>query len=151
MTDPSAALQKAVFAALRGDDRLKAWFAAPARKDPATEVRVFDRVPADPQRRAGAPFPYLHIGAGDDLVQDDSDDCHDSAETTLNVHVWSRALGEIEAKELAAHVARILDAELELDGHQVISHRLIAVRGVSNPDGLTTHRVVSVAYVTSPF
>lgn len=151
MTDPSAALQRAIFDALRSDARLIAWFASSARATPATAPRVYDRVPADPTTgRCSAAFPFLHIAAGDDQVLDDSAQCEDSAECFSPVHIWSRAVGSIEAKELAAHVIRILDAEIPITGHSVISHRISDARGVDSGDALTTHRVVTPAYVTSP-
>lgn len=150
MTDPSAAIQKAVFAALRDDPDLQAWFAAPAREKPAEAPRIFDRVPVDGQRRMVGPFPYLVLGGDDDQVLDDSDGCHDSAETFVTIHGWSRAVGATEAREMMAHVVRILDAEIPITGHAVISHRVEAVRGAPGQDGLTTHRVATVVFVTSP-
>lgn len=151
MTDPSADVQRAIFAALRGDAQLIAWFASSAREKPAEAPRVFDRIPADPTTgRWIAAFPFLHIGGGDDQVIDDSAQCEDSAECLAPVHIWSRAVGSIEAKELAAHVIRILDDEIAITGHRVISHRISDARGVDSGDALTTHRVVTPAYVTSP-
>lgn len=151
MTDPSADVQRAIFEALRGDAQLIAWFAASAREKPAQAPRVFDRIPADPNTgRWSVTFPFLHIGAGDDQVIDDSVQCEDSAECFAPVHIWSRAVGSIEAKELAAHVVRILDAEIDIAGHRVVSHRISEARGVSSGDALTTHRVVTPAYVTTP-
>lgn len=149
MTDPGAAIQKAIYAALRADELLTGWFAA--RPASASKPRVYDHIPADRQTGKPSPsYPYLHIGEADDQALDDSDDCHDIAETFFTVHIWSRAIGSIEAKELAAHVVRVLDAPIAIEGHGVISHRIEKSQGVGNPDGLTNHRVVTVVYSTSP-
>lgn len=150
MIDPSVPLQRALFAALRQDALLVAWFASADRETPAEAPRVFDRIPRDEFDRPDVSFPYIHIGADDDQVLDGSDSCHPISECFANVHCWSRALGSVEAKELAAHVARILDAEIAVEGFSVITHRIEKTVGVPERDGLTKHRVVTPVYELSP-
>lgn len=144
MIDASVALQKAIFATLRADPALIALFAP-------DEVRVYDRIPADPATgKVTAKFPFIHIGEEDDQVLDDSDQCHALGEHFASAHIWSRAVGRTQAKTIAAAAAAALDAPLDVEGHVVVTHRIEAVRAAPGGDGLTSHRVVSAAWVIAP-
>ncbi|MFZ4605154.1 MAG: DUF3168 domain-containing protein [Caulobacter sp.] len=144
MIDASAALQTAIFTTLRADAALVALFAP-------DEVRVYDRIPADRDTgKVTARFPFIHIGAEDDQVLDDSDQCHVLGEHFASAHVWSRAVGRVEAKQIAAAVAAAVDAPLAIEGFAVISQRIEGIRAAPGGDGLTSHRVVSAAWVIEP-
>jgi hypothetical protein len=132
MIDPLLPLQRGVSAALAGDTSLQGYLGS----DPP---RVFDRVPKDPT------FPYVTIGK-DELVPI-GDECHDLAEVFAHVHVWSRAPGAVEAKQIAALVAAILDVDLAVTGHTVRQRDVRSTRVMSDPDGLTTHAIVTVRYI----
>lgn len=135
MQDPSVPLQKAIY------DALSAEFGA--------EAGVYDQVPADSAGRVTAKFPYLTIG--EDLVVSDADQCHDPSTCYQTVHVWSRAVGRVEAKRLMARAVSVLDAMLVVEGFQVIAHAVDqGPQDVAGPDPLTTHRVATMAYKLGP-
>ena len=141
------ALQRAVFAKLTADDGMRAAFGGDA-------PRVYDAVPpplpsetdAAYQRRLR--FPYVTIG--DDEIIDDSTSCATAYEAAVTVHVWSRAVGRIEAKRIAGAVRDALDAALLLDCHVVTEHAHRSTRFVRDPDGVTTHAVVELRYLIDP-
>lgn len=132
MIEPSLALQKAVVAALKADAALQGLVGG----------RVFDRVPGD------AAYPYVSLG--DETVVDDGDQCHAGAETSLTLDVWSDEVGRVQAKQIAARVAAVLDAELAVDGHQVVVHAIEQVRHFPGTPDLIAHSAVVVRYVTAP-
>lgn len=141
MQDPSGALQKALYAVLSADAALTAITGG--------EVRVFDRVPVDRLGRVmTAAYPFVQLGGGQ--VLDDSDGCADGADTEFEVHAWSRAVGQLEAKRMTDRIAQVCDVPLEPEGHEVVVHEVVSIRAVLNPDGLTTHRVVTLRYLTNP-
>lgn len=127
MTAPSVALQKAVVAAL------KAVLAAP----------VFDRVPPSDE------WPRVVIGEGQELPN--RADCMNGREIYLDVHVWSRDVGQGEAKRIAGQIADALDdADLTLDGNAIDLLRLDGARFLRDPDGRSSHAVVTIRAFTQP-
>lgn len=138
IVDPSAPLQKAQFAALTTDARMVAFFA------PATP-RVYDRPPP----KADRVYPYVTIGA-DDQVLDDSAEGLDGVEVYTRTHVWSDAVGVVEAKRLTAIVNAVLDAPLAVEGHVVVVHDFESIQPGASADPLISHRVVEHRYLTEP-
>lgn len=135
MIDPSLPLQKAVFDALT------------AALDPA--IGVHDAVPLDPNGRISASFPFVQIG--EDHVLSEADQCHDAASAFATVHVYSRAVGKVEAKRIMATVCAVLDVKLTLEGFQVITHQVDdGPRHMTDLDGLTSHSVVTFRYRLGP-
>jgi hypothetical protein len=135
MIDPSLALQKAVFEAL-----------APVL---AGVAGVYDRVPVDPAGAVAAAFPYVHIG--EDHILAATDQCHDAADAFAVVHVWSRAVGKVEAKGVMAIVVAALAANLVLDGFAIITWACTdGPRHMTDLDGLTSHSVVTFRYRLAP-
>lgn len=134
MSAPDTALQRAMYAAL---------IAAP---DMVALVggRVFDRVPAD------AGFPRITFGEMQTI--DDDGDCVPACEVIATLDVWSRAVGSLEAKDLCWAVRRALDdAPLDLGDHALVSLDCDGSRIFTDPDGLTTHGVVTFrALIESP-
>lgn len=134
MSDPSEALQRAIYDRLRSDAAVAALVAG----------RVFDLVPQDNPPA----FPYVSFGAFQ--VLDDSAGCIDGAEVFVTLDVWSRSQGTVEAKRICAAVASALhEADLPLDGE----HRLVEItRNSSNvfmdADGLTAHGVITLRALT---
>lgn len=126
MSDPSLALQAAVFAALNS---------APA----VAGGRIYDRVPPSPV------FPYVSFGEGD-TVGDDNE-CFASSEATVTVHVWSRALGLPEVKGIAATVRDRLSIALAVTGFRVTNGEHVITRFLRDPDGITSHAVVECRYL----
>ena len=93
MRDPSLAIQKAVYQALRSHPGVTGMVAQ----------RVYDQVPD------GVAFPYCQIG--DDVVQAE----HLWAIVTITVYGVTQSVGMPEAKALAAEIKACLDAGLTLD------------------------------------
>lgn len=126
MPDPSLALQKAVVTKLR-----------------LIHDNVFDRVPED------NPFPRITIGEGQ--VLPDNSDCRRGSEVTLQVDVWSRAVGFPEAKDLASQVRDALDdARLQLDGHLLDLIEFDNSQVLRDPDGITSHIALTFRALTQP-
>lgn len=124
MSDPSFDLQCAV------NQRLRAVV-------PAVASRVFDEVPQD------VAFPYVEIGNGQTV--DDGAQCHDGVEVFLDLHVWSRAAGQPEAKTIAGAVRGALhEAELDLGASwQFLEIAHQDTRYLKDPDGRTSHAVLT--------
>jgi hypothetical protein len=133
MNDPSLAVQKGVYAA------------ASAALDP--DAKVYDRVPLA-NGKVSADFPYAHIG--EDQVVPETDQCHDAFSVFVTVHVWSRAVGKVEAKRLMARLVAALAVNLPLDGFQVIANRVTDIRHMTDADGLTSHSVATIRYRLGP-
>lgn len=123
----SVALQKLVFDALRADATVSAQIAG----------RVYDRVPAEPT------FPYASFGAYD-FVSDDAD-CIDAGEHTLQVDVWSRAVGRVQAKQITDAVRHALHGhEADMGTYGLVEMRADFAQVIGDPDGLTSHGIVIV-------
>lgn len=124
MADPSLALQGAINLKLRADVV-------------GLGGRVFDQVQAD------VALPYLEIGEFHTL--DDGAQCIDAVEVFATLHVWSRAVGQVEVKTLASAVRGALhEAELDLGAawqFLEIAHQ--DTRYLKDPDGLTSHAVLT--------
>lgn len=124
MTDALAEVQRAVFGVLRNATAVKA--------------AVFDRVPPSD------PFPRITFGPG--LVIPDDADCVRSLEVFLQIDVWSRAVGAIEARKIAGEVYSLLhDTEPALAGFSWVEPlRMESRRDLGDPDGLTTHVAITL-------
>lgn len=133
--------QKAVVARLASDAALKALIGDPAR--------IFDDIPSDGSGRPKAAFPYVSIGAAQDVP--DLADEYDGSELFLDLHVWSRAVGFGEAKRIAsALTARLHEADLTITGHRVLLIERGEQRFLRDPDGLTRHAVLTIRALTEP-
>ncbi|EJW12735.1 gene transfer agent-like protein [Rhodovulum sp. PH10] len=124
--DPSLALQGAIVAALK---------ATPA----VAGGRVLDDVPLE------AEFPHLQVGEGE-TVGDDTE-CLVSSEVTMQVHVWSRAVGFPEARRIAGEVRARCTTAFALEGFTVVLAEHLQTRFLRDPDGLTSHAVVEFRYL----
>ena len=137
--DPSAAMQVAVFVALTGSASLQALVGL----DPETQlVRAYDRPPDNPT------FPYLTIADGH--VVNDWAEGIEGSEVYQDVHVWSRAVGHVEAKTIASAVRAAMCQLLQPVGHRIVVFEYVNTRHMTDPDGVTAHSVVSVRYSTEP-
>ena len=123
---PHLELQKAVVAALKADAALSA----------LVGDRVYDRAP---QRVV---FPYVAIG--EMQVLSDDVDCISGFEVYLTIHVWSRAYGRVECREISSAIYDVLhEAELNLNGLAFVEVRLRDMTDLADPDGESTHGVVT--------
>lgn len=135
-TDPSLALQGAFVDAI---------------KSLATEAgdRVFDRVPRDTTGKVTATFPYVSLGDGD--VSYNGADCYDGSDVSMTVHVWSREPGFPQCKRIASAIrAGLNNAELALVGHTLELLELDRANYLRDPDGLTSHAVMTFRALTQP-
>lgn len=132
MADPLLELQGAIVSHLRGDS------------PPLLSCDLFDRIPA------GAAFPYASFGPADALTDDA--ECLTSYEVTLQIDVWSRAVGYPEVKTLAAEVRDNLhEAELALSENALLTIVHRQTRVFRDPDGITNHAALTfTALVEQP-
>lgn len=135
MNDPSLPLQAAVYAALVAEL--------------GSAAGVHDRVPLDQAGKVTADFPYVHIG--EDQVVSDADQCHDASTAYATVHVWSRAVGKVEAKTIMARVCSALDTRLTLTGFEIVAHGVDdGPRHLTDADGVTSHSIATFYYRLGP-
>ena len=126
----SAELQKLLFDTLKADEAIMALAGG-----------VYDRVPIDPYKGKTA---YISFGPSD--VVDDGADCIDSGVHTFQIDVWSKAVGQVEAKRLVDLIHKALhEQELELSENALAEIRVDFRRVFTDSDGLTTHGVASVS------
>lgn len=136
-TDPSLTLQGAIVGALK---------AAPA-VTAIIDDRVFDRVPRKPDGSPDVQFPYVAFGDGQVLPE--LAECTDAADSFITLHIWSRAVGFPECKRLGAAVTAALhDATLTLADGTLQSLLLDSSRYLRDPDGLTSHGILTFAALT---
>lgn len=122
-------LQKLLFATLSGNAGIM-----------AVTGGVYDRVPADPYKTKTA---YVSFGPSD--VVEDGADCISSGEHTIQLDVWSKAVGQVEAKRLVFLIYKALhEQELQLTENALAEIRVDFRRVFADPDGLTSHGVVTV-------
>ncbi|MBP0438422.1 DUF3168 domain-containing protein [Tianweitania sediminis] len=99
-------------------------------------TRVYDAVPKKPD------FPYVTVGEGDE-TSDDAD-CVNAFEISLDIDVWSRAVGFPEAKRIADAIRRALKGpELALQDNALVEFRHRQTRTFRDPDGQTSHAVLT--------
>jgi hypothetical protein len=101
--------------------------------------RIHDRVPESPV------FPYVSIGA--EQAIDDSNSCGDGWEVFSDVHVWSRAVGYVEAKRLVAQAVDRIKTITAISGFTLVAIEVEDTRVFRDPDGLTSHGVVSTKFI----
>jgi hypothetical protein len=132
MSDPALAIQKTYVA------RLKAAV-------PAVAGRVHDEAPQT------VAFPYLQVG--DIQTLEDGADCLDAVECFVTLHVWSRAVGSVEARQIAGHVRAALHEwlpALDADGFRCVEAMHRDTRVMRDPDGKTTHGVLTFRLLVDP-
>jgi phytoene dehydrogenase-like protein len=128
MSDPSLAMQKAIVARLKSHSGLSALISQ----------RVYDRAPQD------AVYPFVQVGYFQTV--DDGAACVDGTEIFIELQVWSRSVGQVEAKSIASQVRSALREWLPtLDDPFVaignIEHE--NTRFFGDGDGITTRSVVN--------
>ncbi len=122
MSRASWALQQAVFAELAVNLDVQSLLGNPPR--------IYDAVPR------GSAFPYAVIGDGEENDWSTASDT--GSEHILAIHVWSRAGGHREAKEIAEAIRGALDgAALALAGETLIDIRFLSADYARESDGET--------------
>lgn len=99
--------------------------------------RVYDRVPDKPD------FPYISFGSSD--IVDDSADCIEAETHTIQLDVWSRAVGKGECKNLVDGIKKALQRdEPVIADNAIVEMEVRFTQVVPDPDGLTTHGIIQV-------
>ena len=134
MTAPAAEVQKAVHAALSGDAGVLALLGS---------ARVYDHAPPN------VPFPYITFGRTS--IYDWSTGTESGTEQLLTLHVWSKGKGKKEAHALVDAVGqRLNDADLALDGHELVNLRLEFSEVRFDEDQSVHHGLLRFRAVTEP-
>lgn len=127
---PQADLQKLLFSTLNGNTEIMAQCGG-----------VYDYVPSDPWKGKTA---YISFGPSD--VVDDGADCITSGIHTFQIDVWSKAVGQVEAKRVVDLVYRALhEQELAMAESALVEIRVDFRRVFPDRDPLITHGVLSVS------
>lgn len=130
-TDPSFGLQQAIM------DKLKA---APAVAALVAD-RIFDRIPNVPT------FPYVSFGNTE--VNPVSAEGIDAADCFITLHTWDRFKGFDKTKMLGPQVINTLhDEPLAIGEGGVKSLLLDSVNYIRDPDGLTSHGILTFSVLT---
>lgn len=122
-----------------GPEVQKAIYDALTAAPPVAGGRVYDAVPES------AVFPYVTIG-GEQIVAD-GNTCGDGWEVYADVHVWSRKPGFPEAKGIAAAAADRVTAITSIAGYSMVDVEFQDQRALRDPDGLTSHIVISFRFI----
>lgn len=131
LTDPSADIQAAIAALLLADPDIKA----------LVKDRVFDRIENVPE------LPYITIGEAQ--VIPELAECTDAAESRITIHTWSRFKTFKAVKSLGKIIIRLLhDGDLAISDGNVQSMLLESARYLRDPDGLTSHGVLTFSLLT---
>jgi hypothetical protein len=129
VADPaSLALQKALVARLRAEVASLAG-------------RVYDRAPQE------VAFPHVELGAIEIVDAAAAGDCVEPLEATVTLHVWSRATGAVECRRIAGAIRAALRGwtpDLTAEGWRAAPVEVGQLRDMEDPDGLTTHGVVTL-------
>lgn len=128
MKDPISDLQIAIIQRLQTDDAVKERIAG----------RIYDRVPQE------VIFPYLSVGPSNQVIA--ATDCFDLSDINMQLDVWSRQPGFYEARQIASEVISALcKRPLQLIDNVLASFELVINRSLRDPDGLTSHSVLTFA------
>ncbi len=128
----AAALQKALFEALKNDGQLIEILGG---------ARVYDQVPPR------ASFPYVTLG--DTVSRDWSTASEEGGEHFLNIRIWARESGRKRVLDIAARIATRLDeSPVTPDGHRLVNLMLTevltrAVDGLGGYLGAMRYRAVT--------
>ncbi|MBS9719888.1 DUF3168 domain-containing protein [Tianweitania sp. BSSL-BM11] len=133
MAAAAVELQRAIFAALKGDADVTALVGERIHDHPPAKIR----------------FPYLTFGRSNSY--DWSTGTEIGTEHLFSIHVWSKATGKTEVLELMGHIEALLRegafdlgehhlvnmtpsfAETRFDEDQALHHGLLRYRAVTEP------------------
>jgi len=123
-------LQSAIYAALN----------VPAITD-TLNCGVYDEV------IEGNSYPFITLG--EETAIDYSTNNLVGAETTINIHIWSRYKGSKQTKEIMDKVHDLLhDVSLTVSGVNLINLRFEYSDIMRDPDGITRHGVMRFRAIT---
>ena len=95
----------------------------------------------------GNSYPFITLG--EETAIDYSTNNLVGAETTINIHVWSRYKGSKETKEILDKIHDLLhDVSLTVSGVNLINLRFEFSDIMRDPDGITRHGVMRFRAIT---
>lgn len=104
--------------------------------------RVYDRVPMA-NGKVTAQFPYVSFGPVS--LADDYADCIEGETHTIQLDVWSRAVGQGECKNIVDGIRKVLKrSQPQLTTNALVGVNIPICQVVRDPDGLTTHGIIQV-------
>ena len=122
-THPQVSVQQKVYTVLTGDATLMGLIEG-----------VYDNVPDNPLA------PYVTIG--DDEYSDFSSHTHDGFEGSVQIDVWSEAVGRKECKTIQNRIYTLLqNLDLAIDGFPTLNFKCGLSTVEMDPDGRTYHGV----------
>ncbi|SDR19902.1 DUF3168 domain-containing protein [Pseudovibrio sp. Tun.PSC04-5.I4] len=90
-------------------------------------------------------YPFIVIGEWQ-TIPNDVTGAHGSYEY-VDVHIWSRAHGQSETKEIIAKIyGNLHDADFAVEGLSSCFSFIESTRVMSDPDGNTRHGVITVKF-----
>ncbi len=104
-----------------------------------TPPRLYDHAPQDPI------YPYLTYGAmrSEDISADDTA----LSAHTVNLHIWSRYAGRMEAVTILTELTQILEqTPLDLGLSKQVSANIVYTDIFRTPDGRTLHGILRINY-----
>ena len=107
--------------------------------------RVYDQAPED------AAYPHITFGPSD-VVPDDAD-CITAREETVQMDIWHRDQGRVWPCKVTADAvkAALHGYVADLATHGLAETRVVLVRIMEDPDGVTVHGVVQVTATVEEF
>ena len=129
MTSPALELQKSVITDLKAHA-------------PLMEIvkGIYDRVDIT---NGGPAFPYISWGPEQYLPQ--YADCVNEVEVSIQLDVWSREVGYPQCKTICDLVKRrIHNRALTLADNAFVTIAVETIRFLRDPDGLTSHGVITI-------
>lgn len=101
---------------------------------------VYDSIPSSPW---GSKEAYVSFGPVD-VITDDAE-CISGGTHTVQLDCWSRKIGSVHCKQIVDAVKVALhERDLQLASYGLVQMRVTMRRVFRDPDGLTTHGVVTV-------
>jgi hypothetical protein len=95
----------------------------------------------------GNSYPFITLG--EETAIDYSTNNLVGAETTINIHIWSRYKGSKQTKEIMDKVHDLLhDVSLTVSGVNLINLRFEYSDIMRDPDGITRHGVMRFRAIT---
>jgi hypothetical protein len=137
VADRTLEIQAAIYAALVADAGVGA----------LVGDKIYDAA-YDPATATGTPVPpYITIGAVSAIPMDGT--LLRGMEHLFDVHVWSEKPGAVECRQIMAAVYGALHwADLTLSAGTAVFCRMTSRRDFADPDGVTTHGVVTFEIIT---